>query len=217
MLAVLQACLSFPIGQIIYPGRVMEDAIAGWFHMSHTERFGTAPDRFRTRVMHATAVALFILVSILAVHVAAHMTGTGSGSPFDTHVLWPYHAGLMTVGFSSLVAAGLLMHYKKTYRFHRNLATFGIGATMSALAVAVVMVTAAGTPHLQYSHAWLGITGLVIMVAAPVLIFASRGGGSKPRPGLRVVHRWSGRTVFAFMALAVISGLSMYFASMRGG
>ncbi len=184
--------------------------------MSHTEQSGAVSGRFGTRAMHATAVALLLFAAVLAFPAAAHMTGTGSGSPWDTHVLWPYHAGLMTFGFSALVAAGLIMHYKKTYRFHKDLATFGIGATMSGLAIAVVMVTAAGTPHFQYSHAWLGATGLVVMVVAPVLIFASRGGGHKPRPGLRVFHRWSGRTTFAFMVLAVISGLSMYFASMRG-
>jgi hypothetical protein len=122
--------------------------------------------------------------------------GSGQGSERTVPVLWPFHAGLMLVGFG-LTGYGmaLVMRKKKPRGFlqiHKRFAMAGGIALLLGLAMAVTMVSLTTGIHLRVLHAFLGVGALVLTATALVLGFAFLK-SRKNKKTIRPLHLWLAR------------------------
>jgi len=124
--------------------------------------------------------------------------------------LVPVHATLMALGFLCFLAAAVFPAFRRGrpgwLRHHQILAMGGTILSLSAFAVAYLMVGLSGRPQFGLPHTYLGAIVIVLIVVTLFLgLFRMR---LKPYTLQAIsAHRWLGMIIILLMALAVISGL----------
>jgi hypothetical protein len=120
------------------------------------------------------------------------------------------HALPLVLSFLLMAAGMLVARFGKKNKgwlsIHKVL---GISAALLGLfgiAMGIRMVALNGGVHLKVLHAWIGLSTLVMVAAAPLLgqgIFMAKKG----RIQIRKAHRWVGRGALLLMALTIVLGL----------
>ena len=120
------------------------------------------------------------------------------------------HAAMVCAGFL-LALAGILVARtkpggKKWLVIHRRLMSFGVGCFFIGLVLGVSWVQSSWGGHLLFLHAWLALTGFLLMAGNLVLGYRlfKKAETAKRK---RFWHRWIGRTALVVMAFTIYSGL----------
>ena len=162
-----------------------------------------------------SVLSLIILLMVTVTPVAAGNNSAPAGIVSPASILsygklFPVHAILMTLGFLLFVAAASFPVFRKGkpgwLGLHQILASAGTLISITAFAIAYMMVGSSGGPHVRVPHAFLGILAIVLILATFLLgFFRTR---LKPYTIQAIAaHRWMGRLLLLLMAFAVVSGL----------
>jgi len=120
------------------------------------------------------------------------------------------HALPMVLSFLLMSAGMLVARYgkknKKWLAIHKPLGGGGALLGIVGLGFGFRMVALSTGMHFRVFHSWLGLSALVLAMAAPILgqaMFKVK----KNKAEVRKFHRWVGRAAIILMALTIISGL----------
>jgi hypothetical protein len=120
-----------------------------------------------------------------------------------------FHLLLMLLGFVSTLAGVIIVRYfrKKMWWFRRHkllgtIATIFLGVGGAA---AVFMVQLSDHGHFTVPHTWLGGAVIVLMTGTLAAGLAQTRVVDKKR--MRLIHRFSGRTVAVLCVITVVTGL----------
>lgn len=120
------------------------------------------------------------------------------------------HAGFMVCGFTFMATGMVIARYFKKKKWwlkaHRILGILGALQVWVGFAAAVLMVARAGGEHFDVFHAYLGLA--VILLATATSVMGQRT-LHKPAPGLRNVHRWSGRATLVLWLVNAALGIAL--------
>lgn len=124
--------------------------------------------------------------------------------------VWPFHAGLMSVGlFLMLVAVGNVVGKTPKgswLKAHKVVGGLSIALVVCGLIVGGYMVSLAGGGHLRVPHAYVGAVTLLFSVVTPILGFTALKWKAHRRP-VRTMHVWVSRTTIALIIVTIVSGL----------
>jgi len=127
-------------------------------------------------------------------------------------ILWRIHAILMGASFIAMVTGYFIAAFgrKRTWWFkaHRALGTIGGFGALAALALAVIMISAARGLHLSNTHTILGIITIVFITLSLVLPAFFRRVKKEAKLPLRRIHKGSGVISISAMAASIVFGLS---------
>jgi hypothetical protein len=120
------------------------------------------------------------------------------------------HALPMVLSFVLMTTGMLVARYgkknKKWLAIHKPLGGGGALLGIVGLGFGFRMVALSTGMHFRVFHSWLGLSALVLAMAAPILgqaMFKVK----KNKAEVRKLHRWVGRLAIILMALTIISGL----------
>ncbi|MDZ7794796.1 MAG: hypothetical protein U5P10_14240 [Spirochaetia bacterium] len=87
----------------------------------------------------------------------------------------------------------------------------GAGAVVTAMVIAVIMVSLSHGVHIASLHAVVGVLTFALVIATPIIGFAIRSRKVKPtyKKQVRIVHHWLGRITLLSMALTIFLGLQL--------
>ena len=130
-------------------------------------------------------------------------------------VLWPIHAVLMGLSFVLMLTAMSIARYQKKkswwYTLHKRLNLIGAGAVVTAMVIAVIMVSLSHGVHIASLHAVWGVVTFALVIATPIIGFGIRSRKVKPtyKKQVRVLHHWLGRITLLSMAVTIFFGLQI--------
>ena len=137
---------------------------------------------------------------------------TGESTEKDIPYLWPYHAVLMTIGFILMICAVIAARFFRKKRWwlkvHRPLGGIAAVSVISALVIAIIMVSNSHGSHFSEPHTYIGGLTLLLAISTPILGYMQFKIRNK-RELLRNLHRWSGRITLFLMSLTILGGLSL--------
>jgi hypothetical protein len=164
---------------------------------------------------HRALFIIIVLSSVLYYPVLAHSAAQMGVAPdqYDTGipVYWPFHATLMTAGFSILVAGMVIMRYHKTsnwYKTHKTLQIMGGASVIAGLSIAIGMVSLSGISHLISFHGILGAVTIVLLLST-LAIGSFVISSPDKKAAVAPAHRWMGRIAIGLVVLNIILGISM--------
>ncbi len=125
--------------------------------------------------------------------------------------LWPYHALLVSLGLIFMIGGMLAARYKKGrkkwLKTHKTLGLRGASLAIAGVLMAVYMVsTYLGIHFIKITHAYVGISSLLLVVLAPLTGFMKF---RLKDMRVHVIHKLSGRLAIIFMLANVLLGLQI--------
>jgi len=122
--------------------------------------------------------------------------------------LWPYHAGLMIIGFLLLLSGMSVARNKNKgwLKRHKALGLSGASFAIAGFLMALYMISEASQEHFTVPHAYVGAFVIFLLILTPLLGFAQFRVASR-RSATRKLHRRSGRLALVLMAVNISFGL----------
>jgi len=127
--------------------------------------------------------------------------------------LWPVHAVLMGTGFVLMVIAMLCTFFLKKkkwwFKAHKTLSVIGGVLSVTALAVAVYMISSSYGLHFASLHGVLGLITLILIVMSPFLGFGMQKVKARRKKAFRTLHVWTSRGALVLMLIVIVMGLRL--------
>lgn len=128
---------------------------------------------------------------------------------FTLRWFYQLHTYLIGLGVISLITALYIIRYKKDKPWriqrHKKLTLLGVSLILLGILSMFIGKQSIGLMHFTVPHAFGGITGLALMIAAPILAYL----GLKGNKQAMIIHRWVGRAAGILVPIVAIIGTTI--------